>query len=70
MKCRCLHADHRSDRCRTGAGRPPVDEAMGRGACGRAGQPPLRGNGVPYAGINVLMLWAAAMERVMPRRSG
>lgn len=24
---------------------------------------PLRGNGVPYAGINVLMLWVAAMEK-------
>src|ERR1700733_4033087 len=24
---------------------------------------PLRGNGVPYQGINVLMLWGAAMER-------
>jgi antirestriction protein ArdC len=24
---------------------------------------PLRGNGQPYAGINVLMLWLAAMER-------
>ena len=24
---------------------------------------PLRGNGVPYQGINVLMLWSAAMER-------
>jgi Antirestriction protein len=24
---------------------------------------PLRSNGVPYGGINVLMLWAAAMER-------
>ena len=24
---------------------------------------PLRGNGVPYQGINVLMLWGAAVER-------
>ena len=24
---------------------------------------PLRGNGIPYAGINVLMLWVAAMEK-------
>jgi len=24
---------------------------------------PLRGNGIPYSGINVLMLWAAAMEK-------
>jgi antirestriction protein ArdC len=24
---------------------------------------PLRGNGVPYQGVNVLMLWAAAMEK-------
>lgn len=24
---------------------------------------PLRGNGIPYGGINVLMLWVAAMER-------
>ncbi|WP_139101882.1 ArdC-like ssDNA-binding domain-containing protein, partial [Acinetobacter baumannii] len=24
---------------------------------------PLRGNGVPYQGINVLMLWSAAIEK-------
>jgi antirestriction protein ArdC len=24
---------------------------------------PLRGNGIPYRGINVLMLWSAAMEK-------
>ena len=24
---------------------------------------PLRGNGIPYQGINVLMLWSAAMEK-------
>ena len=24
---------------------------------------PLRGNGIPYQGINVLMLWGAAVER-------
>jgi len=24
---------------------------------------PLRGNGVPYQGINVLMLWGASVER-------
>ena len=24
---------------------------------------PLRGNGIPYQGINVLMLWGAAMEK-------
>jgi antirestriction protein ArdC len=24
---------------------------------------PLRGNGIPYKGINVLMLWSAAMEK-------
>jgi len=25
--------------------------------------PPLRGNGIPYKGINVLVLWSAAMGR-------
>jgi antirestriction protein ArdC len=24
---------------------------------------PLRGNGIPYKGINVLMLWSASMEK-------
>src|SRR6202049_2982876 len=24
---------------------------------------PLRGNGIPYRGINILMLWSAAMEK-------
>jgi antirestriction protein ArdC len=24
---------------------------------------PLRGNGIPYRGINVLMLWSAALEK-------
>ena len=24
---------------------------------------PLRGNGIPYQGINILMLWGAAMEK-------
>jgi antirestriction protein ArdC len=35
-------------------------------ACGHVAGPvsrPLRGNGVPYAGINVLVLWATAMEK-------
>ena len=28
---------------------------------------PLRGNGIPYKGINVLMLWSAAMEKRLRR---
>src|ERR1700687_1488103 len=31
-------------------------------AAGRIARP-LRGNGIPYRGINVLMLWSAAMEK-------
>jgi hypothetical protein len=27
---------------------------------------PLRGNGIPYRGINILMLWSAAMETRCP----
>jgi antirestriction protein ArdC len=30
---------------------------------GKTGTRPLRHNGVPYSGVNVLMLWASAMER-------
>jgi antirestriction protein ArdC len=33
-----------------------------RGQSGRITRP-LRGNGIPYHGINVLMLWSAAMEK-------
>jgi antirestriction protein ArdC len=29
----------------------------------RAHHAALRGNGIPYKGINVLMLWSAAMEK-------
>lgn len=31
---------------------------------------PLRFNGIPYRGINVLMLWSEAMSKGIPRRSG
>ena len=31
---------------------------------------PLRGNGVPYRGINVIMLWSAAVEKDLARRYG
>lgn len=31
---------------------------------------PLRGNGIPYRGINVLMLWSEAMSKAMSRQSG
>lgn len=37
----------------------PWDAAHAAGSVSR----PLRGNGKPYAGINVLMLWASAMEQ-------
>ena len=30
---------------------------------GKTGARPLRHNAIPYTGINVLMLWASAMER-------
>jgi antirestriction protein ArdC len=40
-----------------------MDEAVERRACGGRITRPLRGNGVPYQGINVLMLWGAAMEQ-------
>jgi antirestriction protein ArdC len=31
---------------------------------------PLRANGIPYRGINILMLWCEAMEKATARRSG
>src|ERR1700720_3599328 len=34
----------------------------GEHAAGRITRP-LRGNGIPYQGINILMLWGAAMEK-------
>ena len=49
----------------------PWHKALGGGACRRTVSRPLRSNGKPYSGINVIMLWATAMEqRAMPRRSG
>jgi antirestriction protein ArdC len=42
--------------------RPWLKPWSGEHAAGRITRP-LRGNGVPYQGINVLMLWGAAMEK-------
>ena len=42
--------------------RPWMKPWSGEHAAGRITRP-LRGNGVPYQGINVLMLWGAAMEK-------
>jgi antirestriction protein ArdC len=42
--------------------RPWVKPWNAEHAAGRVTRP-LRGNGVPYQGINVLMLWSAAMEK-------
>ena len=44
----------------------PWDAAQAAGPASR----PLRHDGTPYRGVNVLLLWLAAMERGMPRRSG
>lgn len=42
--------------------RPCMKPWSGEHAAGRITRP-LRGNGVPYQGINLLMLWGAAMEK-------
>ncbi len=42
--------------------RPWMQPWSGEHAAGRITRP-LRGNGIPYQGINVLMLWGAAMEK-------
>jgi antirestriction protein ArdC len=42
--------------------RPWMKPWSGEHAAGRITRP-LRGNGVPYQGINILMLWGAAMEK-------
>jgi antirestriction protein ArdC len=42
--------------------RPWMKPWSGAHAAGRITRP-LRGNGIPYQGINVLMLWGAAMEK-------
>jgi antirestriction protein ArdC len=42
--------------------RPWVKPWRGEHAAGRISRP-LRGNGVPYLGINVLILWGAAMKK-------
>ena len=42
--------------------RPWIKPWSGEHAAGRITRP-LRGNGIPYQGINVLMLWGAAMEK-------
>jgi antirestriction protein ArdC len=42
--------------------RPWMKPWSGEHAAGRITRP-LRGNGIPYQGINVLMLWGAAMEK-------
>jgi antirestriction protein ArdC len=38
-------------------------QALERRACRRAHHAALRGNGIPYQGINVLMLWSAAIDK-------
>jgi len=38
-------------------------------ASGRISRP-LRANGIPYQGVNVLLLWGEAMEKAMSPRSG
>ncbi|MFZ3328154.1 MAG: ArdC-like ssDNA-binding domain-containing protein [Methylocella sp.] len=42
--------------------RPWMQPWSGEHAPGRITRP-LRGNGIPYQGINILMLWGAAMEK-------
>nr|WP_245232687.1 ArdC family protein [Thiorhodococcus minor] len=41
--------------------RPPLAPALERRARGRQDPRPLRHNGQPYHGINVIMLWFEAM---------
>ena len=45
------------------AGRPPLDQTVERRKRRRADHAPLRHNGMPYSGINILMLWASAIEQ-------
>ena len=60
---RCLSEDHRSDRAELEQGvRPWLKPWNAEHAAGRITRP-LRGNGIPYQGINVLMLWSEAIEK-------
>ncbi len=49
--------------------RPWMKPWNGEHAAGRITRP-LCGNGIPYRGINVLMLWGAAMEKGYAAPSG
>lgn len=63
IQTRSLPARHRPHRHQLETGiRPWMKPWSAEHAAGRITRP-LRGNGVPYQGINVLMLWGAAMEQ-------
>ena len=64
MKTDIYQKHHRSDRLRSleKGVRPWLKPWNAEHAAGRITRP-LRGNGIPYQGINVLMLWSAAMEK-------
>lgn len=52
---------HPADRGASGERCPPVDSPLERGTRCRPGTRPLRHNGQPYSGINVLSLWMSAL---------
>src|ERR1019366_10621338 len=58
-----LHPHHRKNRRFPGGGRPSwIRPWSGENAAGRITRP-LRHNGMPYSGINILMLWASSVEQ-------
>ena len=60
---RCLPEGHRYNRGQLEKGvRPWFQPWKADHAAGRITKP-LRGNGVPYRGINIIMLWSAAVEK-------
>src|ERR1700733_2488681 len=59
----CLRTRHEQDHCRPGARRAHLDESLECRTHGGRITRPLRHNGVPYSGINILMLWAEAMDK-------
>src|SRR6202034_25027 len=58
-----LHTRHQQDRRGLRAGRAPLDEAVERRQHRRADHAPLAPQRVPYSGINILMVWASAIEQ-------
>jgi hypothetical protein len=58
-----LQPHHRQDYRRSGAGHSTLAQAVERRSRHREDPRPLRHNGIPYKGINVVMLWPAAVTK-------